>query len=254
MYQSILDKHNLISLDEKSHTYTLKDSNEVFSSVTQFISDFFEPFNEYEIAKKLTKHPKYQGKNIEDILSDWKARRDRGTVVHKEIEDFIIKMNNEDIITIHDKFDLKSKQGIKFLKEFYYEKADKKKNNVIFPEVKIISEKLKLAGTIDLLIYNKNKNQISLIDWKTNQEIKTKENAYRHGIKGTPAEKIYDCSFERYSLQLSMYKYILENFYNISVNGLYILHLKETYFKIIPCQCQANHILNMLKHTEITQN
>ena len=105
-----------------------------------------------------------------------------------------------------------------------------------------------------MLIYNKNKNKISLVDWKTNKQIKTKENAYRHGMKGTPAEKIYDCNFEKYSLQLSMYKYILENVYNIDVNGLYILHLKETDFKIIPCQCQSNHIIKMLNHTHTAEN
>ena len=59
------------------------------------------------------------------------------------------------------------------------------------------------SGTIDLLIYNKNKNKISLVDWKTNKQIKTKENAYRHGMKGTPAEKIYDCNFEKYSFLLN---------------------------------------------------
>lgn len=250
MYQSIIDKHNLISLDEESHTYTLKGSNATFTSVTQFISNFFEPFNEYEIAKKLTKHPKYKGQNIEDILLDWEQRRDRGTVVHKQIEDFIINMDNESR-TNPERLDLKSKQGIQFLKDFYYEKPDKKNTHLIFPEVKIISEKLKLAGTIDLLIYNKQKNQISLVDWKTNKEIKTSKNAYRYGIQGTPAEKIYDCSFERYSLQLSMYKYLLEKFYHTSVNGLYILHLKETEFKVMSCQCQSNHIINMLQHTQV---
>ena len=251
MYQSIIDKHNLISLDEESHTYTLAGSNEAFTSVTQFISNFFEPFNEYEIAKKLTKHPKYKGQNIEDILLDWEQRRNRGTVVHKQIEDFIINMKNKQETSIDESLDVKSKKGIQFLQEFYYQQPDKKNTHLIFPEVKIISEKLKLAGTIDLLIYNKNKNQISLLDWKTNKEIKTSENAYRYGKEGTPAEKIYDCSFERYSLQLSMYKYLLEKFYQISVNGLYIIHLKETEFKVISCQCQSNHIINMLQHTQV---
>ena len=37
---------------------------------------------------------------------------------------------------------------------------------------KPFSETLKLAGTIDLLIYNKPKNIISLVDWKTNEKIK----------------------------------------------------------------------------------
>ena len=133
MYQPIIDKHNLISLNEESHTYTLKNSDTTFSSVTQFISHFFQPFNEHKIAKKLTTHRKYQGKSVEDILLDWKERRDRGTIVHKQIEDFITVMNEEkDITTIHQTLDLKSRQAIHFLKEFYFEKTEKKKDYLIF--------------------------------------------------------------------------------------------------------------------------
>ena len=250
MYQLILDKHHLLKLDEATHTYTLQDSDIEFSSVTEFISTFFTPFNEVEIAKKLTRHPKYQNKNINDILKDWEQRRNRGTIVHKEIEDFIKQMSNNDSTIMTEGLDLKSKQGIDFLKTSYYAKPDKKKNNLIFPEIKVFSEKLKLAGTIDLLIYNKEKNQISLIDWKTNQNIKQKDQAYKYGLQGTPAQKIYDCNFEKYSLQLSMYRYILEKFYNASVSGLYILHLKEMEFKVMPCVFQSNHIINMLMHTQ----
>ena len=250
MYQLIIDKHHLLTLDETTHTYTLKDSNIEFNSVTEFISTFFQPFNEMEIAKKLIKHPKYQKKNVSDILEDWEQRRNRGTIVHKEIEDFITQMSNNDSIIMPEGLDLKSKQGIEFLKTSYYKQPEKKKNNLIFSEVKVFSEKLKLAGTIDLLIYNKEKNEISLIDWKTNQNIKKKDKAYKYGRQGTPAQKIYDCNFEKYTLQLSMYRYILEKFYNVSVSGLYILHLKETCFKVMPCLFESNHIINMLVYTQ----
>ena len=241
MYESIISKQNLIKLNEETHTYTVLNSNTIFNSVTEFISGFFLPFDEYKIASKLSNLEKYKGQTIDDILSDWENRRNRGTIVHKEIEDFILKMNqnNTNYITKSiTNLDPKSKQGIEFLK-----KCDIYKNNVIFPEVKVFTEELKLAGTIDLMIYNKPKNSISLIDWKTNIEIK--KHGFRMGTK-QPTSKIEDCSFNKYELQLSMYKYILETYYHVNVSGLYIIHLKESSFKYLNCNFKSDTIKEML--------
>ena len=40
-------------------------------------------------VKKLIKHPKYQNKHVSDILKDWEQRRNRGTIIHKEIEEVV---------------------------------------------------------------------------------------------------------------------------------------------------------------------
>ena len=152
MYESIISKQKLISLEEETHTYKLKNSNINFVSVTKFISTFFSEFDEYKVATKLTHLEKYKGQNVASILKDWENKRNRGTIVHKEIENFIIELN-KDYTNYKTKFvnnlDLKSQQGINFLKS-----CNIYKNNLIFPEVKVYSEELQLAGTIDLLIYN----------------------------------------------------------------------------------------------------
>jgi len=241
MYQAIIKSQNLISLDEDSHTYTVKDSNTQFDSVTEFIGRFFQPFNEIEIAKKLIKLDKYRGQTENDILNDWEARRKRGTLVHKEIEEFILQRDQIDLNEHKEyinKLDPKTQQAIMFLT-----KCNIYKNNLIFPEVKVYAEKLQLAGTIDLMIYNKPKNKISLVDWKTNLEIKKK--GYKNGIS-PPTEHIEDCSFNKYELQLSMYRYILEKFYNVEIDGLYILHLKNQGFKYLKCEFRLKNILDML--------
>ena len=242
MYKPIINKQSLISLNEKTHTYSLLNSDIQFCSVTEFIGGFFEPFDENKIALKLTKLNKYKGKSCNDILQDWEKRRQRGTLVHKEIEEFINEANtHSEIFTTKniDNLDLKSQQGVKFLQN-----CNIYKNNLIFPEVRIFSEQLKLAGTIDLMIYNKPKNEISLIDWKTNQDIK--KHGFKNGTK-TPTLQIQDCSFNKYQLQLSMYKYILENFYSANIKGLYILHLKETTYNYLNCAFDDNTIQEMIK-------
>ena len=89
MYQTIIEKNNNIFLEEESHTYTLLNSDIKFKSVTEFISTFFNPFDEDKIAKKLSKSGKYSNMSYQDIIKDWEHRRMRGTIVHKEIENFI---------------------------------------------------------------------------------------------------------------------------------------------------------------------
>ena len=237
MYQTIITKQDSISLEENTHTYTLCNSSIQFTSVTEFINQFFQPFDENKIAEKLTKMRKYEHLSIQDILNDWEGRRNRGTIIHQEIEKYLNKNLEE-----HSQLDEKSQQAIEFLK-----KKCINKNNLLFSEVKIYSEKLKLAGTIDLMIYNKQKNRIYIIDWKTNEKIK--KHGYNKGIL-PPANLIDDCSFNRYELQLSIYQYILENAYNSKVDGLYIVHLKKNSHKILKCDFRKNHVSNMLKIIE----
>ena len=236
MYQTIIKKHEEIHLEESTHTYTLLKSGIEFNSVTEFINTFFTPFEEEKIAKKLSGKGKYQNMSHIDILNDWENRRNRGTIIHKEIENFI---NNISKTRDLEEFDTKSKQAILFL-----EKECLNTDNLLFPEVKICAEKLKLAGTIDLMIYSKKNDQIYLIDWKTNVEIKKK--GYNKGIH-FPTTQIEDCSFNRYQLQLSFYQYMLENFYNTKVGGLYIVHLKDNSYTTLKCAFEKNHVSSMLQ-------
>ena len=235
MYQEIIKKHQELYLNEEEHIYSLLNSDIKFKSVTEFIGSFFNPFDELKIANQLVNNvPKYKHLTSQELLQDWENRRNRGTIVHKEIETFL----NNQCINDNNDIDLKSKQGIKFLNQKCI-----KDSNMLFSEIKIFSEKLQIAGTIDLMIYNKTKNHISLIDWKTNLEIK--KQGYKKGI-AFPVQKMDDCSFNKYTLQLSMYQYLLELIYNVKVNGLYIIHLKDHQYNLIECDFQKGYIENML--------
>ena len=95
------------------------------------------------------------------------------------------------------------------------------------------------------MIYNKPKNIISLVDWKTNEKIK--KISYRNGTK-EPTLDIGDCSYNKYELQLTMYRYILEKYYDAKINGLYILHLKENNYNYLNCDYKIEIISKMIKH------
>ena len=168
-----------------------------FTSVTTFIDGFFEKFDSKKIAKKLVDtHPKYSNSTVEELIKEWKDAADHGTFVHEEIENWI---NKQKIPSEN-----KSKYGIRWLHQY------KKKSDLdILSEIILFSEELKISGTVDILALNKYTDKYDIIDWKTSKKINKKSFNHKMGIKASTFN-IMDCNFSHYSLQLSLYRYILE--------------------------------------------
>ena len=203
---------NNITLNRDSHTYKLDSRPDIqFISATTFVSQFFEEFDAEKVAKRLVKFsPKYRGMEVNDVLQLWRDAADHGTFVHEEIENHIL---NQTPLT-----ERKSIHGVNWLKKFKM-----KSNFDIYPEVIVYSEELKISGTIDLLLFDKQSNTYLIMDWKTSKIIGTKPYGNKKGI--LPAsETIDDTKFNHYALQLSLYCYILEEYYGLKVNQHLILH------------------------------
>ena len=204
-----------IILDKESHEYRLtSDTGFSFTSVTTLIGQHFEPFNALEIATDLVENNrKYSGRTVEGLIEEWRQTGIHGTFVHEEIEDYI---NDGSPPT-----DSKSIAGIDWL-EGYKMKSDIE----IIPERIIYSTDLKIAGTVDVLAYDRVKDYYEIIDWKTSKAIKT---VPYYGKMGTTIQtnNIQDCSFNQYALQLSLYRYLLEEYYGLTINNQIIAHLKE---------------------------
>ena len=85
-------------------------------------------------------------------------------------------------------------------------------------QIKKIEEELKKLGLQDNMIIQ----EICIIDWKTNKKIdKTGFNGKRMlGIFG----HLESCEFNTYSLQLSVYKTILERNTSIKIEKLLVVH------------------------------
>ena len=230
-----------ISLDRNNHIYTLTSNPKIdFISVTTFIEQFFEKFDAICIANKLiqSQRKKYRNKTVDDILAIWKESADHGTKVHEELENYITKKT-----PITEK---KTAYGLKWLKNFI-----SNGNFEIYPEVIIYSEKLKLCGTIDLLIKNKINNKFIIMDWKTSKLINKKSYNNKMGIHPV-SENIEDSKFNHYSLQLSLYRFLLEKFYGLEIYAQSILHLKENECKEEITPYMKNDIINMINSSLIS--
>jgi ATP-dependent exoDNAse (exonuclease V) beta subunit len=223
-----------ISLIQDTHKYVLETKPDLnFTSVTTVIGSFFEPFEEQKIAKYLcSTNPKYKRMTPEELISEWHYSREQGTKIHEEIECFI-KDDKPPVST-------KAFSGINWLKQ-YYTNFDVD----IFTEAIIFSTKLKIAGTVDILVYDKKANVYDIIDWKTGKRI----NKYSfQGKKGNHqvTSDLMDCNFIHYALQMSLYRYILEAYYKVKIRNQMICHLQKTTCKCYDTPYYFDHIKEML--------
>jgi len=225
-----------ITLIEDIHKYELKDDPEFeFTSCTTFAKYFFEPFDKIGIANNLAgSHQRYMDKSPQEIVEQWDESAVEGTLVHAEVEKFI-KENEE---PTHPK----SKIAAKWIKEHLIE-IDRYE---IFSEVIVYSKEIALAGTIDLLIYDKLTKTYKIVDWKTNKRIDTTSYNNKTGNHKTTAH-LMDCKFIHYSIQLSLYRYILEKYYGLTVSGAAISHLAEDNVRIYKTEYYKAEIEEMLK-------
>ena len=100
----------------------------------------------------------------------------------------------------------------------------------------------------------KNGDEVIIGDWKTNAEIKTKgyfdKKTKKTQCMRFPLNKIPDVNFYHYSLQLSLYMWLLQQQYpNIRCGGLFLWHIdhdgNETKYD---CPYLKDEIEKMLKH------
>ena len=204
------------------------DGKKINYSVTGLIESFFPEFDsDYWSDKKAIERIKIEGgkltdENIykvkKDILMEWEENRkdaaDKGTILHEKIENFY---NN-----IEDNLDAP---------EFTYFKNFIQKYPKLKPyktEWRIFDSNLSLAGSIDM-VYEKDNGDLFLFDWKRSTKIINGaghliESDYDYGFD--ELSHIADNSYNRYSLQLNLYKYIIESNYGkkISSMNLLILH------------------------------
>ena len=232
----ILD--NNIVLNEELHEYRLIDRPEAsFTSVTTYVEHFFEGFDALKIATKLVNnHPKYSDHTVESLMAEWKATADYGTRVHHEIEKWIKeRIEPEDKKAIH---------GRDWLAQY-----ELRSDMDVLSEVIVYSTELSIAGTVDILAKDNATGEYDIIDWKTSKKIETA--SYRKKMGTHPSTRhVMDCNFYHYSLQLSLYRYILEQYYGLKIHNQLIGHLKDDGVHALVTPYMRDEINEMLRHRE----
>jgi len=254
----ILEKLNAFShvqFEEKRHIYTIGDKQ--LTSVTTLLKQYYPDKDWQEIAEK------YAAKNGETAEHWQRAWKQEGTIGREKGSEFhlyaelslankVYDFDMEKMVRITEESDLvthfepyKAMKKLKMMWDVFWLQA----TGVLVPirsEFVMGDEELGLGGMIDQLFWNTKMQEIQIWDWKTNKKI-AKSNKFQK-LK-PPLQHLDECEHVVYSLQIGVYKYIIEKNLGIVIGTCYIGHfheLNDTY-KIIKALDMSKEVKSILE-------
>jgi hypothetical protein len=239
---AVLHKHprdDRIQFEEETHTYTIDGARKGWTSCTGFLHNFFGHFDADAVIAKMMKSPKwfeskYYGMTAEAIKAQWAAKGQAsstaGTRMHLDIEHFYNAMPGatDNQWTMEDGFEgLRVDQwepaaGAEWDYFCDYQREHGSRFTPFRTEWLVFDEEHKVAGSIDM-VYKKPDGTLAIYDWKRIEDLKT-ENKFQSGLG--PVDHLPDTNYWHYSLQLNVYRYILQKHYGYTVSelALVVLH------------------------------
>jgi len=245
-----------IAFDEPTHKYYVNGSCQGNISCTGFIHEFFGHFDAKAIITKMKKGPKwatskYYGKTDEEIMKEWsdngKEASAAGTAMHFAIEQFMHGAMDE--IKPEVKDTLEWKYFIKFWAECGHDLEPYRSEWEVFTDSlePVASErKIKLCGSIDMVYRRKSDGKFVIYDWKRSKDIKS-DNPFGSGLP--PLEHLPDTNYWHYTMQLNVYKWMLEKYYGLEVADLYlvILHPDQPSYRRMRLNIMTDEVEDMIE-------
>ena len=231
-----------IYMDEPTHVYYL-DETPMSISGTGFLHLFFEKFDSKlaaeSISKKAKPGTKYFGLSRDQIEKMWNEGTTAGTIMHKNIEDYLNGMSPNADLSDKDQFGL-FKQCYSWMKQIGLE--------TYRTEWIIYDKDYDLAGSIDFVGYNPKTGKYWIIDWKRSNELR--RNSFGGKCGNYPCDDIEDCNGWHYQLQVNLYRYILEKHYGIEIEHCCVvnLHPNRLTQDILMAEDLQDKIEQMLAH------
>lgn len=226
MLQEQLNKFTDIVFHEDEHKYTYNGYE--CRSVTTLLKDYKHIFDDVLIAGK---YAKKHGMELIDVLKNWDQIREKsgtiGTEVHRYAE---MKFLQKAYIPHWYEYD-PPMQLLTYVDNFYQDT----KNKLIPVKLEFVigSFDKRLCGMIDKLFWNVKAKELQIWDYKTSKKIETSspfKNKMRNGL-----QHLDDCEYNTYSLQLGIYKKIIETECQIKLGNSYIcwLNAENDNYKVI---------------------
>jgi hypothetical protein len=210
-----------IDMRAEDHTYTIKGECD-YESCTTVVKNYFAKFDADGIIDRMMAKPdwpssKYYGMTKEEIKDMWtrngQAAAQYGTDMHALIEDHYNGM-----------YRVVDEPEYAMFLDFLQDHA----HMVPFrTEMKVYDEDIKVCGTIDMLFLNPEDGTLSIYDWKFSKEIQYKNNFKKKAL--APLQHLDDCNVVHYSLQLNLYRTILERKYGFNVRDLALVFMHRNH-------------------------
>ena len=237
-------RDNNIEFYSQGHRYEIRtDPRKRYTSVTTLVHKQFPKFDADAIIAKIMKSKgwvpghKYWGLTAEEIKALWNANgaaaAGSGTNLHEQIELF---MNDNRFNFVYTHKELLQEYNIskQYLEEmpsvlakewefFIQFVADHPHLKPYRTEWLIYHEDVKVAGSIDM-VYENPDGTLEIYDWKRCKEI-IKDNDWNETSINPQLKHLPATNFWQYSLQLNLYKRILEDKYGKTVTKLCLVRL-----------------------------
>lgn len=230
-----------ITFTEEGHKYTVlgeeAKKSEGWLSSTGFVhsDDFWEHFDPDATITMIMKSKKYRegnspysGMTRQQIKDDWSSKGETATFLGSK---FHLKLpetyyNNEPLEDDPDLVEFRPK-FMKFVEDHQHLTAYR-------TEFMVYDTELKLTGSIDMIFKEKD-GSLSIYDWKVSKGIEIGKPKFPKKSHHPVLKKYFDNNYSHYSMQLNVYKYILEKNYGFKIKDLYLIrfyHDVDTYEKI----------------------
>lgn len=230
-----------VVFEEGPHLY-YRNGIQVGISCTSFVKEFFPAFNATEAVNNIINSGqcecdptyKYYGMSRSEILKFWEKNRDEaaiaGTFMHLQIE---LSYNKEPYAKFSPELLLFNNYVREYPKKLGWEPY--RTEWVVFtddPHSKDVD--LDLAGSIDMVYLDTkatkeakkrgdDRDHLVLVDWKRCKN-PLFENSFRKKCS-KPFDHLEGVDGIKYSLQLNTYKYMLEQYYDKVITGMYLVVL-----------------------------
>ena len=218
-----------IVFNAADHSYKSVEADDIkWISVTSLVSNFKKPFDAKAVAARVTKskRSKWYGIAPEKILEIWDSEANRattlGTYYHNQREADLCSFASmeRDGVTVPVITPVEEIDGLK-------QAPSQRLDPGVYPEHMVFLKSAGICGQSDLVeVVN---GCVNITDYKTNKEIKTESFKDWEGISEklmSPVNNLDDCNFNHYSLQLSIYMYIiLKHNPKLQPGKMYIHHV-----------------------------
>lgn len=249
-------RDSLIIFDEEPHDYYVKwpdgtmYSKKDILSVTTMISGHFSPFDgpvraEVMASERKPKHISEYGEDMtaQSIQDTWKESARLGVMMHLQIERFYngeLKPGDADFPTTRE-----FRMFLKFASEHAHLRPYRTEW-IVFTD-----PSSRLCGSIDMVFVSDANDvtrtlTVELVDWKRAKTITMPNRYFKKGKEGSPCADLCGVNFNKYSLQLNVYAWILETYYGGPPNSGPIKYNGKTYDRIKVggmrlIKCHPNH-------------
>lgn len=229
------DSH--VRFEDIGHKYFLDNvecrKEDGFVSVTSLVHSLFPEFNKEEVVSQIMRSKKYREGNSpysnmtrQQILDKWdnKSSLNLGSRTHLAVEKYYNQVEVTQDFLVDEEGDVSKEY------ELFLEFAKDHEAMGWKPwrtEYIVYDRDLKISGSLDCLVI-KEDGSLVILDWKRTAKPLEMSSAYRQKSQVPYLKHLDHCNFIHYSLQLNVYKYLIELNYGKKISEMYLVRLHHS--------------------------